>query len=291
MGAESYILRRVRDEATARKFLAIIDAFKARLAWHGQSAEANPSGGNNYRGLYNIGLKSLGAAKKKHADVSLDGVLAYGERSVTLGRGYLMMDSPGNDLESIAGQVATGCNIIYFVTGNGSITNFPFVPTIKIVTTTARYELLKSDMDFNAGRYQEGVPMPVLGEELFELTARVASGELAIGERAGHAGLGAQVSIWRNWAQGGPRDAVDDEASVAALAAIAGEAQRVRSGEPLRVAPRASATPAAATAIVPCEVFPGGRIRPSVAAIDRVGLVFPTSLCSGEVARKVRPQQ
>jgi hypothetical protein len=51
--------------------------------------------------------------------------------------------SPGNDLESIAGQVATGCNLIYFITGNGSITNFPFVPTIKIVTTTARFELLK----------------------------------------------------------------------------------------------------------------------------------------------------
>ena len=26
-----------------------------------QSAESNPSGGNNFRGLYNIGLKSLGA--------------------------------------------------------------------------------------------------------------------------------------------------------------------------------------------------------------------------------------
>jgi altronate dehydratase len=34
-----------------------------------QSAESNPSGGNNFRGLYNIGLKSLGAAKKKHAEV------------------------------------------------------------------------------------------------------------------------------------------------------------------------------------------------------------------------------
>ena len=39
------------------------------------------------------------------ADVRLDGVLAYGERSGARGRGYFMMDSPGNDLESIAGQV------------------------------------------------------------------------------------------------------------------------------------------------------------------------------------------
>ena len=45
------------------------------------------------------------AAKKKHAEVRLDGVLAYGQRCIGEERGYYMMDSPGNDLESIAGQV------------------------------------------------------------------------------------------------------------------------------------------------------------------------------------------
>lgn len=45
MGAESYILRKVKDLPTAQKFLGVINAFKDRLAWHGQSAEANPSGG------------------------------------------------------------------------------------------------------------------------------------------------------------------------------------------------------------------------------------------------------
>ena len=52
------------------------------------------------------------------------------------------MDSPGNDLESISGQVAAGCNVVYFTTGNGSITNFPFVPTIKLVTSTGRFNLM-----------------------------------------------------------------------------------------------------------------------------------------------------
>ena len=68
-----------------------------------------------------------------------------------IGPGYCFMDSPGNDLESIAGQVASGCNLIYFSTGNGSITNFPFVPTIKIISTTRRYQLMKQDMDIDAG--------------------------------------------------------------------------------------------------------------------------------------------
>ena len=61
-----------------------------------------------------------------------------------------------------------GCNAIFFVTGNGSITNFPFVPTVKIVTTSERYQLLAADLDVNAGAYLDGTPMDELGQELFE---------------------------------------------------------------------------------------------------------------------------
>src|SRR5690606_32755014 len=106
IGAESYVLQRVRDPATAQKFLATVERFKERVAWHGHSAEGNPSGGNKYRGLYNIVLKSIGAAMKKHPDTRLDAVIDYAE-PMTEG-GYYFMDSPGNDLESIAGQIASG---------------------------------------------------------------------------------------------------------------------------------------------------------------------------------------
>ena len=75
---------------------------------------------------------------KRHPEVCLDHVIDYSQLMEK--SGYYFMDSPGNDLESIAGQVASGSNMIFFVTGNGSITNFPFVPTLKIVTTTGRYE-------------------------------------------------------------------------------------------------------------------------------------------------------
>ncbi|CAA9571761.1 MAG: Altronate dehydratase, partial [uncultured Thermomicrobiales bacterium] len=195
IGAEEYVLQNVRDLDTARRFLATVERFKELVGRHGHTAEGNPSGGNNYRGLYNIALKSLGAATKRAPAVRLDRVIDYAEPMRE--PGYYFMDSPGNDLESIAGQVASGSNLLYFVTGNGSITNFPFVPTIKIVTTTARFRLLSRDMDVNAGAYLDGVPMDELGRELLDLTARVAGGERSAGERAGHA----QVSIWRNWRQ------------------------------------------------------------------------------------------
>ncbi len=165
IGAESYLLQKVRDLPTARKFLATVERFKEWASWHGTSAEGNPSGGNKYRGLYNIVLKSIGAAMKRDPEVRLDYVIDYSEPMVD--PGYYFMDSPGNDLESIAGQVASGCNLIFFVTGNGSITNFPFVPTIKVVTTSERYDLLEDDMDVNAGAYLDGTPMDELGAATF----------------------------------------------------------------------------------------------------------------------------
>ena len=140
IGSEPYLLQNVRDIETARTFLNMIKRFEERTGWHGQSVDANPSGGNKYRGIYNIVLKSIGAARKRNPDVRLDYAINYAIRMED--PGFYFMDSPGNDLESIAGQVAAGGNLIFFITGNGSITNFPFVPTIKIVTTTKRFELV-----------------------------------------------------------------------------------------------------------------------------------------------------
>ena len=256
IGAEPYVLDQVRDTATAQRFLEMVRRFKERVAWHGQSAEGNPSGGNKYRGLYNIVLKSIGAAMKRHPEVPLEGCLEYSEPIP--GGGFYFMDSPGNDLESIAGQVASGCNLIYFVTGNGSITNFPFVPTVKIVTTTPRFELLEEDMDVNAGAYQDGTSMDALGRALFDLTLEVACGRRSKGEQAGHS----QVSIWRDWPQ----------ADAGRLAEL--QSAPVPAGGPLAV--RGTAAPPASF-----EALATG----DGLAVDRLGLVLPTSLCSGQVAR------
>jgi altronate dehydratase len=259
IGAEPYVLGKVRDLATAQKFLSQIARFKERVEWHGATAEGNPSGGNKYRGLYNIVLKSIGAARKKDPASRLDYVIDYGE--LMNDAGYYFMDSPGNDLESIAGQVASGCNVIFFVTGNGSITNFPFVPTLKVVTTTRRYELLAKDMDINAGAYQDGVAMDDLGQQTFDLTVSVASGERTVGEKAGHA----QVQIWRNWQQ-------TDDSQLATLSN----------------APKPTGTPIAIQlATTTADIrFTMQTINGRTTA-DRIGLILPTSLCAGQVANMI----
>ena len=271
IGAEPYVLANVRDLQTARRFLGKIETFKARAARHGASAEGNPSGGNILRGLYNITLKSIGAARKKDPEVRLDHVLDYGQPMQ--GPGFYFMDSPGNDLESIAGQVACGANLILFITGNGSITNFPFVPTLKVVTTTPRFELLSADMDINAGRFNDGMAMDELGRESFELARRVISGERSRGELAGHA----QVSLWREW-----RRAEEDEPQAPAAKAAAEPADFTGKPVELRLSP-ASPQPALE---VHGELFDCPD-RGVVFSTGRVGLIMPTSLCSGEIAKQV----
>lgn len=261
IGAEPYILANTRDLDTAKRFLNKIAIFKERIGWHGHSAEGNTSGGNKLRGLYNNALKSIGAARKKDPDICLDYVIDYGQRMTNAG--FYFMDSPGNDLESIAGQVAAGCNMIYFITGNGSITNFPFVPTVKFITTTGRWELLSNDMDVNAGRYQDGTPLQELGQETFDYTRNVASGKLTVGEQAGHS----QVSIWRDWRQ-------SDSTNLDALLN-----QPRPDGKPIELRRTEKS---------------GIRIQVRATrggfAGDQVGLIAPTSLCSGQIASIIARQ-
>lgn len=259
IGAEPYVLQKVRDLETAKKFLQLVDHFKQRAEWHGANAEGNPSGGNKYRGLYNIYLKSIGAARKKDPESRLDYAIEYA--APMKDSGYHFMDSPGNDLESIAGQVASGCNLIFFTTGNGSITNFPFVPTLKVVTTTRRFELLSKDMDINAGQYQDGKSMDELGREVFDLMIETASGKRTVGEKAGHS----QVQIWRNWQQTSDRN----------LKQLLN--RKEPSGKPLAV--KKDVKPRTMT-------FTLKRSGDHLAS-DAIGLILPTSLCSGQVANMI----
>ena len=279
IGSEAYVLQNVRDLTTARTFLNTIERFKERVAWHGHSAEGNPSGGNNFRGLYNIAIKSIGAAMKRHPDVCLDYVINYSQLMEK--SGYYFMDSPGNDLESIAGQVASGSNMIFFVTGNGSITNFPFVPTIKIVTTTGRYEMLSKDMDVNAGAYLDGTPMDALGESMLDLTVDVASGERSVGEKAGHS----QVSLWRDWKQTGPVD----------LDPFLTESE-LKSGDPIPIDTSAVGA-ISESRLSEVGVLSESRLPQNLQfralqtevgyRTDQVGLILPTSLCSGQIAQMI----
>jgi altronate dehydratase len=211
----------------------------------------------------------------------LDHVVDYGEPLP--GNGFAFMDSPGNDLESVAGQVASGCNLVFFTTGNGSITNFPFVPTLKFVTTTDRYDLLQHEMDVDAGRYLTGTPMDRLTDEVLDLTIRTASGRRTAGERAGHS----QVSIWREWRQTTAREGISvalNGGTARPLGELPEEDRdALLDGRPVPVAAGATAPPAPDLSFTALRA--DDRSGP-----EHVALVLPTSLCSGQIALRLAGQ-
>jgi len=255
VGAEEYILSNVRDTKTAEKFLWMQQQYKNLLEKNGQSPENNLSGGNLFRGLYNITIKSLGAAVKKSPATRLDGVLQYGER-IPDERGYYFMDSPGNDIESIGGQVATGCNFILFSTGNGSMTNFPFVPTLKAISTTNRFNLMRAHMDCDAQAAMEDE-----SESFYRQLISAASGERTRGEHDGQS----QVQLWRGQAskftEG--KEALESSSSPPNIKRGTLTLPNIRSDTLSRL-----------------RCFKKG----DEAGLDRVCLLFPTSLCSSQIA-------
>lgn len=184
-GAEHLLTRRAIDEAVGRKLIEQVkwwEDFTQRL---GTEIDNNPSPGNKAGGLTTIYEKALGAIAKG-GSTPLTGVYAYAEPITT--RGFAFMDSPGNDPASVTGEVVSGCNLVLFTTGRGSVFGFKPAPSIKIATNTPMFERMSEDMDFNAGRMLDGETMQDLAQELLELVIAVASGEpskseaLSIGE-------------------------------------------------------------------------------------------------------------
>jgi altronate hydrolase len=147
------------------------------------SLNNNPSPGNKAGGLTTILEKSLGAAAKG-GTTPLNDVLLYAQQAEK--KGFLFMDSPGYDPASVTGQIASGCNVVTFTTGRGSCFGCKPSPSIKIATNTDMYSKMEEDMDVNAGKViTENKSIEDVGQEIFDLIVRVASGEKSKSERQG----------------------------------------------------------------------------------------------------------
>jgi altronate hydrolase len=181
-GADHLLTRRTISEDVGRKLIDQVkwwEDFTRRL---GTEIDNNPSPGNKAGGLTTIYEKALGAIAKG-GTTPLTGVYAYAEPITT--RGFAFMDSPGNDPASVTGEVASGCNLVLFTTGRGSVFGFKPAPSIKIATNTPLFERMNEDMDFNAGRILDGESMQDLTQELLEMVIAVASGEPSKSEALG----------------------------------------------------------------------------------------------------------
>ena len=183
-GAEHLLVRRARNRQVAEKLLGFVQGYKDYLRRFGGSFDDNPSPGNKEGGLTNILEKSLGAVAKAGTSPLMD-VVDYAERIDS--PGFVFMNTPGYDPVSLSGLAAGGVNLIAFTTGRGSAIGFPTIPVIKIASNSATYRRMQDNMDVNAGRIADGeATVAKVGQEIFDLVLRVASGEKTCSERLGH---------------------------------------------------------------------------------------------------------
>jgi len=182
-GAEQLLTNRAASRQVAEKLMERIHWWEEHVRATGGSMNNNPSHGNKKGGLTTILEKSLGAVAKG-GTTGLMGVYKYAEPITQ--RGFVFMDSPGNDPYSATGQVASGGNIICFTTGRGSVYGCNPAPCLKLTTNTPLYEKMKEDMDIDCGVLLSGkTTVQKLGQQIFQRVLEVASGDKSKSEEFG----------------------------------------------------------------------------------------------------------
>ncbi len=154
------------------------------------------SPGNFAGGLTTIEEKSMGAFAKSGTR-HIRGVLRVSQQPP--GPGLWLLDSVPddhfmqfgytnpNDTEGIMDLIATGAQIVLFVTGRGSVIGSPVAPLLKVTGNSRTFARMREDMDFDAGQVLSGqITLDTAGRELMALVGDVASGQLSKPEALGH---------------------------------------------------------------------------------------------------------
>ena len=185
LGAEHLLAARAIDPEVGKRIVAMVARYESSINYEGIDIRgAQPSRGNIEGGLSTLEEKSLGAAKKA-GNAPLTGVLEFGERPAT--PGLYFMDTPGHDIEQLAGFGAGHINVVVFTSGRGTPTGSAIMPTIKVSTNTPMYQSIPDLIDLDAGTIADGIEtLAQVGDRIFTEILDVANGRLTKAERGGH---------------------------------------------------------------------------------------------------------
>ncbi len=191
IGCEEIMANRAATPALGdelRRAVAKAARYYATLGY-GSFAPGNADGG-----LSTIEEKSMGAYAKSGNSV-ISGLIKPGDIPPRGGL-YLMDVVPDGEVRfgfpnisdnaEIVELIASGCHMVLFVTGRGSVSGSALSPVIKICANPDTYRRLTEDMDVDAGRILEGrATLDEVGEEILALINSVANGAM---NRAGNPG-------------------------------------------------------------------------------------------------------
>ena len=185
LGAEHLLAARAIDPEVGKRIVAMVARYESSINYEGIDIRgAQPSRGNIEGGLSTLEEKSLGAAKKA-GNAPLTGVLEFGEKPNS--PGLYFMDTPGHDIEQLAGFGAGHINIVVFTSGRGTPTGSAIMPTIKVSTNTPMYKSIPDLIDLDAGTIADGIEtLAQVGDRIFHEILEVANGRQTKAERGGH---------------------------------------------------------------------------------------------------------
>lgn len=189
IGAEHILAKRAVTKEIGDKILEIVANCEKKANTMGVDMRGGqPTPGNIQGGLTTIEEKSLGCIYKGGTS-PIDGVLDYAE--IPSKRGLYIMDTPGQDIESITGMVAGGATIVAFTTGRGTPTGSPLAPVIKVTGNPETFMKMQDNMDINAGTIIDGTEtIQKVGEEIFAEMLEVINGKQTKAESLNHREFG-----------------------------------------------------------------------------------------------------
>jgi altronate dehydratase large subunit len=178
------LARRCRTAHARERLLAMVaDAERRALAQGSDIRGTQPTPGNIRGGITTLEEKSLGCIHKA-GSAPIEGVIGYAEAPG--GKGLYVMDTPGQDIESITGMVAGGAQVIIFSTGRGTATGCPVAPVIKITANARTWQNMQDSMDISVADVIAGsLTLEHAADRLSAELRDVASGKLTKAEQSG----------------------------------------------------------------------------------------------------------
>ncbi|MDD3415626.1 MAG: UxaA family hydrolase [Lachnospiraceae bacterium] len=184
IGAENILAKRAKNKQLEEDILGMIGEFEQSFISVGMNPRSgNPTPGNIAGGITTLEEKSLGCIHKS-GTAEVTEVIHYAKPIHE--KGLIVMDTPGQDIASIAGMAAAGAQVVLFTTGHGTPTGFGVVPVIKITGNEQTAQKMKDHIDFDCSDILTGhSTIAQSGKNLFELTQKVCCGQRTKAEELG----------------------------------------------------------------------------------------------------------
>ncbi len=184
IGAEHILAHRAVTKEVASDILRMVDHLEEDFLSNDIDVRgANPSPGNMRGGLSTLEEKSLGGISKGGSH-PISQVVRYGE--VPSKRGFVLMDTPGYDIESVSGMSTGGAQVMLFSTGRGTPIGNPLMPVIKVTANARTYRRMRDNVDFDASGVITGLAtMEEQAALLRGMLVNVCNGELTRAEALG----------------------------------------------------------------------------------------------------------